>query len=434
MTQKRKNHAAGPPTAQSKRTRYSDGDHGTSEDATSKAPVDPTYGQRSAFPGLDDTVEEDALFYGPANDGLEYLRMVRSEAKGVPNLLTATKSQEEEEEDEEEDEEALYRDYPQAYYEDGAYVAAPSLPPAAPRNTQIDADGDTDPQEAYYTSLLAQFETLSPFLRSPSSSQPSPSTSATATVLTSAPTKKWRTTLLYTPPTTALLAQLPQETIINGIAALEKHLDWRMLERGPYVGLWAWGLLARCRSAGMMGSEEVGVLRDLGKKARGLVRGLRAGYGSVGEVEETDGVGDGANDEGSEDTGENEMFGETVMMDDAEDNAFNHPESDLARDTDRQAAPNEEDDMANAKLRLLATLQRTHPSTTTSSSNAPRSRTGDDAQPPPQENTHEAATTATANEIPLTTRIAATLDMIITVVGEEYGQRDLLDGRMVWGE
>ena len=46
--------------------------------------LDPTYGQRGAFPGLDDENswaggEEggEELFYGPASDGLEYLRMVR---------------------------------------------------------------------------------------------------------------------------------------------------------------------------------------------------------------------------------------------------------------------------------------------------------------------------------------------------------------------
>ena len=36
---------------------------------------DPTYGQKGAFPGLDDNEHE--LFYGPPSDGLEYLRMVR---------------------------------------------------------------------------------------------------------------------------------------------------------------------------------------------------------------------------------------------------------------------------------------------------------------------------------------------------------------------
>ena len=39
--------------------------------------VDPTYGQRGAFPGLDIPAGEDELFQGPANDGMEYLRLVR---------------------------------------------------------------------------------------------------------------------------------------------------------------------------------------------------------------------------------------------------------------------------------------------------------------------------------------------------------------------
>ncbi len=44
------------------------------------AKVDPTYGQRSAFPGLDEHATEseaEELFYGPAEDGLAYLKMVR---------------------------------------------------------------------------------------------------------------------------------------------------------------------------------------------------------------------------------------------------------------------------------------------------------------------------------------------------------------------
>lgn len=41
-----------------------------------KARIDPTTGLRAAFPGLDDDGGGE-LFYGPASDGLEYLRMVR---------------------------------------------------------------------------------------------------------------------------------------------------------------------------------------------------------------------------------------------------------------------------------------------------------------------------------------------------------------------
>lgn len=43
--------------------------------------IDPTYGQRGAFPGLCEAGGADGagedLFYGPASDGFEYLRMVR---------------------------------------------------------------------------------------------------------------------------------------------------------------------------------------------------------------------------------------------------------------------------------------------------------------------------------------------------------------------
>lgn len=80
MTKKRKqpdsNHSDTLFTSKRSRPNQSNG----SDDAPSaaQARIDPTYGQRGAFPGLDGpVVGEDELFYGPAEDGLEYLRMVR---------------------------------------------------------------------------------------------------------------------------------------------------------------------------------------------------------------------------------------------------------------------------------------------------------------------------------------------------------------------
>lgn len=55
----------------------------TSEDESPSRPQyqqprsDPVFGQRHAFPGLDDVSQDGELFYGPADDGIEYLRMVR---------------------------------------------------------------------------------------------------------------------------------------------------------------------------------------------------------------------------------------------------------------------------------------------------------------------------------------------------------------------
>ncbi len=79
MSKKRKNNAATSEGASyNKRSRpsYPEGEaDGTSSSPSTQPRVDPTYGQRGAFPGLDH--DGDELFYGPASDGLEYLKMVR---------------------------------------------------------------------------------------------------------------------------------------------------------------------------------------------------------------------------------------------------------------------------------------------------------------------------------------------------------------------
>lgn len=61
-----------------KRARVADGgDSSESSAASHERPQShPIYGQKNAFPGLD-AGDSDELFYGPAEDGLEYLRMVR---------------------------------------------------------------------------------------------------------------------------------------------------------------------------------------------------------------------------------------------------------------------------------------------------------------------------------------------------------------------
>ena len=78
MANKRKNiDSPSERLSYSKRSRASDdGDIGL-HGANVQPRVDPTYGQRGAFPGLDGDNGEEAIFYGPASDGMEYLRMVR---------------------------------------------------------------------------------------------------------------------------------------------------------------------------------------------------------------------------------------------------------------------------------------------------------------------------------------------------------------------
>lgn len=64
-------------TIVNKRPRFMNSDDSSDLPLASQSRIDPTYGQRGAFPGLEGTNNDDELFYGPAGDGLEYLRMVR---------------------------------------------------------------------------------------------------------------------------------------------------------------------------------------------------------------------------------------------------------------------------------------------------------------------------------------------------------------------
>ncbi|KAL8808275.1 MAG: hypothetical protein Q9223_004057, partial [Gallowayella weberi] len=445
MGQKRKNHPSAPSTSPPKRHRRDDegddDDYANAADQphqSSKAQVDPTYGQRSAFPGLDSPVAGEAdLFYGPAEDGLEYLRMVRSEAKGVPNLLTAATVIERD----------LYEDYPQGYYEDGAYTALPPPPPTAPRKGESEVDEDIDPQEAYYVSLHDRFQALRALLHS---HPPVPAANASASDVASrlnegASSRLWRATLLYIQPTTTLVSQLNQDAVMAGIAALENYMSLKSLEKQTFLGAWAWGLLARCREVGMMGSEEVGVVRDLAKKARGMVRALAAGLGGGQRLEDEEHGDEEAAEEQS--TTSNEDF---TMKDMPTEVSPHEIINDSATPSSSPKAPAIEthpstidpDEITTAKTRLLASLPQPTPNPSPQVANdnttiPPITTTTSSSPPPPPQSAHpttqENSSAGENNGSKTAARIhvAATLDMIITVVGEAFGQRDLLAGRMV---
>lgn len=66
--------------AKRSRPSYEDDDYddepSTTSSYTEKPRNDPVYGQKNAFPGLDGP-GSDTILYGPPEDGIEYLRMVR---------------------------------------------------------------------------------------------------------------------------------------------------------------------------------------------------------------------------------------------------------------------------------------------------------------------------------------------------------------------
>lgn len=369
---------------------------------------------------------------------------------------------------------------------------------AARVDKELGIDLDPDPQEAYYISLLRRFTALSVTLRSPLPADASSSLSSGDIIHS---IRKWRWVLLHRQPTMTLLSQLPQESVVNGLAALESVLQRGELRKkdGQRLGAWAWGLLARCREVGEMGSEEVGVLRGLGKTAWWVMREIKAGIEEVNEEEIEDGVDDGVEDgevrseegevrseedeQGLDDDDDHDVDGEnteglespnhvtptsfndafaTAAIDQTTitsspgypnlvptepPNGHQNPSSSPPRDP----PSNDPSDplLAAAQQRLLALLSPFSPSPHSSSFEERRLPPEEQQQQKPSSPHHisskytegrENGVDGGNDEVDTETekekqvRINATLDMILTIVGERYGQKDLLIGRGFWGE
>ena len=273
----------------------------------------------------------------------------------------------------------------------------------------------------------------------------------------------------------ALLSQLQQETLMRGLNVLETVLTTSNLAKGKALGVWAWGLLARCRPVGEMVSEEVGILRSLGKRAVWVLKGMRAGM--VVEMEE-----EGRAREDLEDSSEVEMEGESFagfgqVKFDGDHEPFHEEEegdevmeqslsaengSEVINATNADLIPSStqtldsssanppgippgpsdpapviSNALAQVKQHLLSSVTRSSFPTTTSeiakdgTNSLPRAFANESSRPVVQE---VKSPIQKENAKDANTHIYATLDMIITIVGESYGQRDLLDGRVLWDE
>lgn len=351
----------------------------------------------------------------------------RSEAKTVPNLLVAPISP-----TAPPPKQNLYEDYPQGYYADGAYTATP-LPfsNTSQKRTADDSEAsDVDPQEAYYIALQTRFSALSSHLQHP---PPLPANGVLNVPAGFNTSKEWRDKILRTQPRMGILALLQQEMVIRGLEVLEDLLTAGNLRKGGgrNMGAWAWGLLARCRELGTMGSEEVGVVRRVGKRGVQLLRRMRAG-----EIVELQDVGDTGEREDGEDGEEEDMDVHEVQTKqdeeaddvDTESIAAIDPTTSVTESSGHLLSPPAEvgDDsaLAEARVRILASLDSANEKQNVSKDAEDQQQQQDSA--PSGKSCRDGAVDKEA--------IHATLDMIVTIVGECYGQRDLLDGRLLWDE
>ncbi|OOO14723.1 Phox-like domain-containing protein [Aspergillus oryzae] len=409
-------HTGGIPYAKRSRPSYAEDDD-EDEMAPTVTPYErprnhPIYGQKSAFPGLD-TAGDDELFYGPAEDGLEYLRMVRSEANSLPFLFTApqptdppveeTKQSETEQDlnEPQPEEEKKKTDIAQeGFYADGVYVAAPLTTSKTQPDTTEPAQSDA--QSSYYNLLHHRFLLLRSILKC------TPPSTAIAALDESHPIslprrsrdarKEWRRLLLAVDPQTVQLACMDMDSVLGVLEVMAKLMSENIrsgdAERVRRIGAWAWGLLGKCRDVGQLASEEVGEIRDLGKRAAKILRKMREEDEKKRSAEADGNVSSGESDD------ENPADDQPRVEEETKENA--EAPSDPAGEALDHDMPDAEqeppaEELEMAKARLQAKIEQGDGSKST--------------EPEAQED--ESKTEVNAVEVVMQTR--AMLDMIITV-------------------
>ncbi|KAL4723443.1 hypothetical protein ACLX1H_009940 [Fusarium chlamydosporum] len=441
--------------------------------------IDPTWGQKYVFADSEHATTipagEESDFEDDS-DAMAYLNSVRQQAAGIPHLLVAPKVQigpqlpaELRGDDQDEDgpiDRSMYNDGvgdSRGWYEDGAYMAMPdhTNEEGDYEEGEYPEDGDDYDEEvaiheAYFASVMDQYLHLRTILHT-DPPQNARSRLAKAQLKTEASSDNqssviatWSRLLRDTDPHPLQIAHMSKDTTLR---ILRIMLGGKFLRRGytlpERTSRWIWALLARLPEKGELNYAEIGWIRDLGRRAVLLGRSLaemaalreelaEGGLGTheavdrsssdedvMADPEDLDVEGAISAEEDDEDSTppETEQEGEQVPKatepaaisppkPDAEEGEIDEDEDvamDIASDSDAEegevAAPESQENLQAAKERLLAQLKN--------------EATADDDGDAEKE----------AAKQRLRANLRATLNMILTVAGEFYGQRDLLEFR-----
>ncbi|EAQ89634.1 hypothetical protein CHGG_06253 [Chaetomium globosum CBS 148.51] len=380
---------------------------------------DPTYGQRTAFPGLDDDgsaqFSDDDLEFEQNAEALAYLRAVRaptpSTAASTPTAsatheATTTMAQ---------------RRPPQSLFR-FAHRALPAPPrPPPPNPVRI---GHCQPCRGDHGTEVGSFGANSWTFR------------------------VWTKRIRHTDPLPAQIAALKRQSVLKLLRVI---LGGKFIRRGyelrPRTSRWIWALLARLPDQGEMDYVEVGWVRELGKRAVLMMVSIAHMDALREEVE--------GDLEGNIDGDDEEEFVEEMVLDeDGEEHAIStstkpQPPAAVTTDADNGEGQDGEMDMdidegevtdddapstagnkdiaadiAAAKARLLARLEE---NTSTQQEKVLVAAHADTPEDRPNGSSDEE--TATMDEAEARANMRATLNMVLTVAGEFYGQRDLLEFR-----
>lgn len=222
-----------------------------------------------------------------------------------------------------------------------------------------------------------------------------------------------------------------------------------LLKRGLGVEMgisrWIWSLLARLPERGELSSEEIGVVRELGKKAVLVGLGLKEKEEWAEGIREVERGFDG--DEGGEGAGDGDVVNEEILLDVvdgdeagevAEENGYSKHALTMQEEgnftTESLENPDESPDpLAAAKARILANLPA-EPAAQSEKYSVGNDLGFEPVQEPVIGPIQPEKSTVPEPVFDAKTNTKATVDMILTVAGEVYGQRDLLEFRGQWGD
>jgi hypothetical protein len=301
------------------------------------------------------------------------------------------------------------------YYEDGAYFdIGDEEEYEEGEEIEHTAPGKAT-QEAYFSSLMRSYLHLrrivntSPPKDASDRLSSSHLTHAAPITRTSHTTSNWTKTLVTIDPHPLQLALLSKDSVFLILRVL---LGGQLLQRGRDIpertSRWLWALLARLPEPGELTHWELGCIRDLGKRAVLLGTSMEEIAALREEVEEG-GLGEGAEPQGE---AEEQVLEANAPQEDSKDVPTPAPKEDLAEEEPAEdvameldSSDEEQDepqDLEEVRRRLLARLD-------------------DDSD------AEEAARAEASKRQEMNMR--ATINMVLTVTGDFYGQRDLLEFR-----
>ncbi|CAH0039781.1 unnamed protein product [Clonostachys solani] len=358
------------------------------------------------------------------------------------------------------------------YYEDGAYVSLPGPGEGEEEEEEgYDEPGELTEKaihEAYFAAVLEKYSNLRDLLNSTRPSDaysrlpPSTATEAAPFGRNSSTMSKWSGLIHKTDPLPLQIALISKDSALRILRVI---LSGKFLRQGQPVSertsRWLWALLARLPERGEMNHVEIGWIRDLGRRAVLLGRSL-AEMAALREELEDGGLGvheyvDGSSDEDDmvEDPKANDgvdspMNGDGTPDFPADDpkKADSAPESAPAAAADqaeeRKQTDGQDDDLEEGEISEeddnhgkgsgededdedVAMEIASNSSTDPDDLEAAKARLLAQVDEAEAENDQLSAEEAARYRARMNMR--ATVNMILTVAGEFYGQRDLLEFR-----